>query len=611
MKKRRLLAILIVLMFFCPVVVMTAPAHRATATTAGMGAVTVSGTDFKVNGSAVSAGHFRGIDETTALIYAMMYAADPGLQIWYWYGGKNQNFPSANGAGRILAGDPNDMWNKYFTYCNYYDINLVRMGAFDEWGTGIMYSLWHTNAPAFEACLETMLSQAYIHHVYVTITIAGAGAWPTYSYGAGTGKDNPFGVMPAGSEYAYNYYLDYAQGVLAELNVSAYRNAIFSVDLYNEPDGDNIYLNWWHGLDISHYEGFGQLYFRFWARSVHNATDGYFSGLRELGTACGGYLFNFSESAFDLCQDTYFSTCHVHIYGWALDSYLITERMSWASALGKPLLIGELGNNSVYPIIRWMAFENMSISNGVEAVISLTLLGTPGYPHTIDFQGHYLSYISAMQIQASDKNYQFSANGSQSAAYDSLLQSYFIYVIYRNESLAFAVNHYADSMLRIIVNGSWDGINQTTYFDAEAAEQNIRITANGTNYDLTITYEYDPTDAGIMIDYNYTYTISTILYTKNDSGTFLVSDRLVAVLNGPAYPSGGGGPGTNDLYLGDSHISMVFPLVSFLLFIGMPLAISLKIKRGDDNVIQWSIIGAVIMLVSAFILLSTMHYINF
>ena len=74
--------------------------------------------------------------------------------------------------------------------------------------------------------------------------------------------------------------------------------------------------------------------------------------------------------------------CEVHYYGSSSDAGSFSSAQQWAAAAGKPLFWGELGYNAVYPLIRYTTAEDAIWANGGQAITSMVLTGTPGYPYT-------------------------------------------------------------------------------------------------------------------------------------------------------------------------------------------------------------------------------------
>ena len=103
-----------------------------------------------------------------------------------------------------------------------------------------------------------------------------------------------------------------------------------------------------------------------------------------MGVAGYGDLFNsWSQEDFDLCSGkTGFEIAHRHYYASAEDPALFTEPEQWAENSGVPLFWGELADNSVYPLTRYSFAEEEIWNAGGQAITSMVLTGTEGYPYT-------------------------------------------------------------------------------------------------------------------------------------------------------------------------------------------------------------------------------------
>lgn len=331
------------------------------------GRVTVSGTNILINGQ-VTSEQFYGVVETTALQNAILA---------YIYGqtgvaGKTShlNGPDTSNQGYIPYHETAEQfWHQYFAITAYYDCNLVRMGAGDKWGTSLQYEAWLYHRAEYIDLVKVMCAEAEEHGVYLCFVIAGSQEYPTYTYG---GSGSVFDTTST----AYANYIAYAKDTMQALDG---QNAIFMYDVFNEPDHDQVYLNYWssHG---------GKTAFNTWSKAVAAATAGVSSHPRTMGVAGLGRMFSWGQSDFNLATGSCgFEILHRHYYASATGSsnaYLFGDPEAWADAVGKPLFWGELGYNGVYPLTRYI-FGEQSIRNaGGQLICTMVLTGTANYPYT-------------------------------------------------------------------------------------------------------------------------------------------------------------------------------------------------------------------------------------
>ncbi|TQS81021.1 hypothetical protein A3207_06760 [Candidatus Methanomassiliicoccus intestinalis] len=144
--------------------------------------------------------------------------------------------------------------------------------------------------------------------------------------------------------------------------------------MFNEPDHNNCNANYWHGDKQA---------FSNWASAVAEDTSGSSTHPRTMGVAGLGTLFEWSRDDFGLSTgDVGFEIAHRHYYASAKDSSLFSQPEAWADHYGLPLLWGELADNSVYPLIRHTYGEEAIWNAGGQAITSMVLTGTDGYPYT-------------------------------------------------------------------------------------------------------------------------------------------------------------------------------------------------------------------------------------
>ncbi len=337
------------------------------ASAASYGPVTVKGTKILVNGQAPTE-KFFGVVDTTALAYAILAYIEGQTQ----YAGKSSVFlgPDTSSYAPVTpSATAAQFFDSYFALLSYYGCNLVRLGPGDSWGTGIQYDAWVNHHDAFASLLRSMTSAAEAHGVWICLVMAGAAEYPTYAFG-GTGT-----VFDTGST-AYRNYIAYSKGVMALLDGE---DGVFCYDLFNEPDHNNCYTGYWSSKG-------GKTAFSTWSSAVAAATASVSAHPRTMGVAGLGYLFGWGKADFDLCTGKVpFEIASRHYYASATGSsntYLFSDPEAWADADGKPLFWSELAYNGVYPLVRYTFGEQSIWSAGGQAITSMVLTGTAGYPYT-------------------------------------------------------------------------------------------------------------------------------------------------------------------------------------------------------------------------------------
>jgi hypothetical protein len=342
-------------------IIYSAPSASAATT---YGRVTVSGANILVNG-AVPTQKFFGVVDTTALQFAILAYINGETQ----YAGKTSVFngPDTSNQGTIPQNaNPTVFWNQYFALLQHYNCNLVRIGCADSWGTDLQYQAWINHQAAFVSLLDTMFAAAQAHGVYVVLVLAGSQDYPAYQFG---GSGSVF--VPSSS--AYNNYITYSRGVMSSLEG---QTALAWYDLFNEPDHDKCWANFWSSNG-------GKTAFHTWASDIAAGTAGASTHPRTMGTAALGAMFGWNKGDFDLATGAVpFEIAQVHYYGSNSDANNFALPEQWAKQDNKPLLWGELGYNAVYPLTRYTFGENTIWSNGGQAITSMVLTGTSGYPYT-------------------------------------------------------------------------------------------------------------------------------------------------------------------------------------------------------------------------------------
>ena len=336
---------------------------QAASETSVSGRVTVSGTDILIDGE-IPEEKFFGVVDTTALQFAIMAYVNGDTSV----AGKNSVFDgpdtSSNGGKISQNATANDFWHQYFALMKHYDCNLVRIGAGDSWGSSIQYQAWLNHRESYVSMLKTMCEEAMEHGVWVCLVLAGSQEYPAYQFG---GEGSVFDT----SSSAYSNYIQYCKSMMSLLENE---NAVAMYDMFNEPDHNNCNANYWHGDKQA---------FSNWASAVAEDTSGSSTHPRTMGVAGLGTLFEWSRDDFGLSTgDVGFEIAHRHYYASAKDSSLFSQPEAWADHYGLPLLWGELADNSVYPLIRHTYGEEAIWNAGGQAITSMVLTGTDGYPYT-------------------------------------------------------------------------------------------------------------------------------------------------------------------------------------------------------------------------------------
>lgn len=357
-----MVAMITALALLLPGVIIASEASAASETSAS-GRVTVSGTDILIDGE-VPEEKFFGVVDTTALQFAIMAYVNGDMNV----AGKNSVFngpdTSPDGGKISQNATANDFWHQYFALMKYYNCNLVRIGAGDTWGSSLQYEAWLNHREAYTSLLKTMCEEAMEHGVYVCLVLAGSQEYPTYQFG---GEGSVFDT----SSSAYSNYIQYCNSMMSILENE---NAIAMYDMFNEPDHNNCNTNYWNGNKQA---------FSDWASAVAADTSGTTTHPRTMGVAGLGNLFGWSKEDFGLSTGNVgFEIAHRHYYASAKDSSLFSQPEEWANSYGLPLLWGELADNSVYPLIRHTFGEEAIWSAGGQAITSMVLTGTAGYPYT-------------------------------------------------------------------------------------------------------------------------------------------------------------------------------------------------------------------------------------
>lgn len=359
----RCLVLLLAFVLLCSALVIVPQDARAE--DGGIARVGVSGTSWTLDGTATDT-VFMGQVETTLLMFQIL-AYIEGETI---YAGHNSHLdaPDTTSGGGVLGyhADLDEVFSQYFAITAGYDMNLVRIGPGDSWGSQIMYEAWLNHNAAFDSLLHTMCDAAERRGVWLCLVLAGSQGTAAYQFG-GSGH-----VFDTGSS-AYSNYIAYATDVMEELEEE---DSIAMYDLFNEPDHDWQYSNYWntHGDEAG---------FQTWASKVANDTDSVSTHPRTMGVGGLGGFFEWGYEDFMKCTGSPgFEIAHRHYYASAQDTYLFTDPEAWSYNAGKPLYWGELAKNDVYPLVRWTWAENTIMAAGGQAIAPMVLTGTSGYPYT-------------------------------------------------------------------------------------------------------------------------------------------------------------------------------------------------------------------------------------
>jgi len=327
-----------------------------------IGRVTVSGPDILVDGTK-PVDQFFGVCDTTAIAFAI----DNYINGNHGVAGWTSVFNGPDTGARIPV-TPNDtpdaFWNQYFAQMASYDVNMVRIGPHDIWGSGISYNAWKDHREQYYDLLHSMAYYAQVHGIWLTFCMGGSQEFPAFQWG---GSGNVFDV---GSS-AYNNYIQYTKSVMVELE---HENAIAFYDVFNEPDHDKVSDAYWQGNKAG---------FNNWANAIAADTAGVSTHPRMMGVAGFGKMFGMNQADFNLATgNTGFEVLHRHYYGSNTDPYNFEAPEQWADQIGKPLFWGELANNGPYPLVRYTFAEQTIWAAGGQAITSMVLTGTPGYPYT-------------------------------------------------------------------------------------------------------------------------------------------------------------------------------------------------------------------------------------
>jgi hypothetical protein len=357
----KLVAAVAVIALLLPGLLLISNIPTASAATSQIGRVTVSGSDILVDG--VKPTHpFYGVCDTTALAFAIDNYINGNHAVAGWT--SVFNGPDTSGNVPVTPNDtPDKFWNQYFAQMKYYGVNLVRIGAADTWGTAMQYNAWMDHREQYYDLLHSMSYYASANGVYLCFVVAGAQEYPTNYFGGSGSVFDPYSSAFAG-------YVTYAKATMVELENE---NAIAMYDLFNEPDHNLVNANYWHGNKVQ---------YNIWSNAVADATAGVSSHPRTMGVAGYGNLFGMTQEDFNLATgNTRFEILHRHYYGSNADPYNFQAPEQWADAVGKPLLWGELANNGPYPLVRYTFGEQAIWAAGGQAITSMVLTGTSGYPY--------------------------------------------------------------------------------------------------------------------------------------------------------------------------------------------------------------------------------------
>lgn len=328
-----------------------------------IGRVSVSGTDILVDGVKPDEPFF-GVCDTTALAFAIDNYINGNRGVAGW--SSVFNGPDTGARMPVTPNNtPDEFWNQYFAQMASYDVNLVRIGPHDIWGTGLSYNAWLNHREQFFDLLHSMSYYAQYHGVWLCFCMGGSQEFPAFNFG-GSGN-----VFVPGSQ-AYNNYITYVNDVMVELENW---DSIAMYDVFNEPDHNKVHAAWWNSNG-------GKVAFNNWANAIADDTAGVSTHPRNMGVAGFGNMFGMNQADFNLATgDTRFEILHRHYYGSNSDPYNFEAPEQWAREKGKPMLWGELANNGPYPLVRYDFAEKAIFAAGGQAITSMVMTGTPGYPY--------------------------------------------------------------------------------------------------------------------------------------------------------------------------------------------------------------------------------------
>jgi hypothetical protein len=349
--KKAIVVGICILALLVPVLIAAAPVKSTTS-----GSLGVSGTHLTVNGVDVN-DTLNGVVDTTALQYSLETWVNGEMAL----AGKNQNFPYP--LSKIPTTSLNDFWDNYFAACHHFNLTLVRLGASDNWGSEVLYTAWMYHRETFYQVLDTMAEKAADHGAFVVLVLAGTQDYPAYDF---QGPGDPFDAQ----SQAYSNYIAYARDVMTHL---APKQGIGIYDLWNEPDADKVDQKYWKGDKVA---------FNVWSTQVAQDTAQYAFHPRTMGVAGYGVLFGWGQGDFDLATGKVpFEVSQRHYYASAYDPRSARDPEEWAKVAGKPLLWGEVGNNGHLIQTRWPQMEEGISTNGGDAICSIAMGGTEGYPY--------------------------------------------------------------------------------------------------------------------------------------------------------------------------------------------------------------------------------------
>ena len=292
---------------------LTVGSVPVTASDNGLG---VDGTALSIDGEIVT-DPLTGVCDTTVLQYAVLAYLENSTEL----SGMNDHFPGPEGTLDCTSLD--DLWGQYFTLCEFYDLDLIRIGAGDEWGTDIQYEAWLDHHDEYIDLLESMARHAEAHGCHIVLVLAGTQSYPGPSFGI---WDDCFNI----SSQAYSNYIAYARDTMLELGDEP---GIGLYDMWDRPDHDEAYTWYWstNGDTTTYSTWIGQIALDTADCALHP---------RLIGTQGFGHMFRWGQEDFDMATGP-FEVCGHYLYP-SDGTDLISEPEAWADQAGKPLIwIGE------------------------------------------------------------------------------------------------------------------------------------------------------------------------------------------------------------------------------------------------------------------------------
>ena len=494
-----------------------------------------------------------GVDDTEAWAGAVKAHCEGETAYW----GSNVNFPEFGG-DFINVDNLTEFWSSYFWFCDHYGIEWVRFSNANTWASAVQDAAYTHHNAAYWEVIDEMLHQATEYGIYVTLNPAGGnidGGATFYSY-HGTGEVYNH-THTAGT--SYKMYLDFVTAIIAHCDASPYSSAIFTYDMFNEPDCDALYAAYWHPLYVT--QAAAQAAFFVWAWELSKDTVGLSSHIVEMGVACGGTFGGYTQAQFNIFTGNVgFDTCHIHRYFSTEDNASVHNPQHWANDTGKPLIVGEVANNANYPVEVWPWYLTQSIVHGTPAIAWMDLVNMTGYPEVVNLsavvpdinEGDTLSVTptinigpgvwslttdSGATINPSTGLITWTTDDGDDGTY-SLDVAFANYVQNNvNVLVNFTVN---DSILPVV-----PGIIASDFSSGTAPlviAFNVTVTGGTGVYDFL--WDFDDGTSSVLEDPTHTFAVAGVYHvTLTVNGTIAPNTLTMTVSGGGGGGTGGGGGG--------------------------------------------------------------------